>query len=294
MLPEIPGHTGLAPNSTGNQLSMAGSSVLTAVAGVGQSGITDDLPSCSTSPSTNNCANVPQTMMNSRPHRSTGMQEDMAQSIGLLSSNCLDTMPFNTNLVKDLHHKSDVKPSSNISKNQNHGIVAPQTYLNGAAAQTDYLDTSSSTTSVCLSQNDVHLHQGNNSLSYNPQQLLRDAGQDGELQTDTRNNLLYGTNVDAQVGLPMNSDHLLAKGMVGLGKDFLNNLSSGGVLPNCETSKDHQQELSSSMVSQSFGVPDMAFNSIDSAINDNGFLNRGSWAPPTQFPRMRTYTKVGC
>ena len=58
-----------------------------------------------------------------------------------------------------------------------------------------------------------------------------------------------------------------------------------------ENPKETQPELSSSMVSQSFGVPDMTFNSIDSAINDGNFMNRGPWAPP-QLPRMRTYTKV--
>ena len=46
------------------------------------------------------------------------------------------------------------------------------------------------------------------------------------------------------------------------------------------------------MVSQSFGASDMAFNSIDSAMNDGGFLNRTSW-PPAPLKRMRTFTKVG-
>ncbi|WKA05476.1 hypothetical protein VitviT2T_023440 [Vitis vinifera] len=55
MLPELPGHVGLSPMTATNQLSTAGSSVLTGAAGAGQAGITDDVPSCSTSPSTNNC-----------------------------------------------------------------------------------------------------------------------------------------------------------------------------------------------------------------------------------------------
>lgn len=46
------------------------------------------------------------------------------------------------------------------------------------------------------------------------------------------------------------------------------------------------------MVTQSFGVPDMAFNSTDSAISDSSFMNRGVWGPPPQYQRMRTYTKV--
>lgn len=294
VLPEISGHMGLPLPPTTNQLSTAGSSIVTGTAGAGQSAITDDLPSCSTSPSTNNCPNVVQPVMNGMPHRSTAMGEDMAHSAAtILSPSALETISSNANLVKDLQQKSDVKPSLNISKNQNQGFFAPQTYLNGAAAQTDYLDTSSSTTSVCLSQNDVHLQQNNNPVSFNPQSLLfRDTSQDGEVQADPRNSVPYGNNIESQLGIPMNPDPLLAKGMTGLGKDIHNNFSSGGIITNYENSKDAQQELSSSMVSPSFGVPDMTFNSIDSTINDSSFMNRGPWPPPPQFQRMRTYTKV--
>ncbi|KAK6247966.1 hypothetical protein QUC31_019531 [Theobroma cacao] len=292
MLPEIPGHVGHSPAPTANHLFTAVSSVMTGAAVAAQSVVTDDNPSCSTSPSTN-CPNVLQPMINSRVHRSTGLGEDMAQSAAtVLNPNALETMSSNANLIKELQQKSDVKPSFNISKSQNQGLFAPQTYINGATAQADYLDTSSSTTSVCLSHNDVNLQQ-NNSLTYNPQTLLlRDTSQDGEDQADPRNNSSYGPNMDGQIGMPMNSDSLLTKGMMGLGKDFSNNLSSGGMLTSYENPKDAQQELSSSMVSQSFGVPDMTFNSIDSTINDSSFLNRGAWAPPPQFQRMRTYTKV--
>ncbi|KAF3971515.1 hypothetical protein ACB098_07G030500 [Castanea mollissima] len=294
VLPEISGHMGLPLPPTTNQLSTAGSSIVTGNAGAGQSAITDDLPSCSTSPSTNNCPNVVQPVMNGMPHRSTAMGEDMAHSAAtILCPSALETISSNANLVKDLQQKSDVKPSLNISKNQTQGFFAPQTYLNGAAAQTDYLDTSSSTTSVCLSQNDVHLQQNNNPVSFNQQSLLfRDTSQDGEVQADHRNGAPYGNNIDSQLGIPMNPDPLLAKGMTGLGKDIHNNFSTVGMITNYENSKDAQQELSSSMVSPSFGVPDMTFNSIDSTINDSNFLNRGSWPPPPQFQRMRTYTKV--
>ncbi|CAA6671181.1 unnamed protein product [Spirodela intermedia] len=72
------------------------------------------------------------------------------------------------------------------------------------------------------------------------------------------------------------SDPLLEKG-VDSARDYQNHL----------TSDTTQAELSSSMVSQSFGVPD-----IDSNINDGNLLNKCSWAPPPQFQRMRTYTKV--
>lgn len=293
VVPETLGHMGFPQNPATNQPATAGSSVATVAAGAGQSGITDDVPSCSTSPSTNNCPNVVQPVMNNRAHRSTLMGEDMAQSAAtILSPSALETMSSSANLVKDFHQKSEVKPSLNISRSQSQGIFTPQTYLNGTATQTDYLDTSSST-SVCLSQNDVTLQQNNNPLSFNSQSILfRETSQDGEVQADHRNNVSYGNTVDGQLGIPLNPDPLLTKGFAGLGKDFQNNLSSGGMLGGYENTKDAQQELSSSMVSQSFGVPDMTFNSIDSTINDSSFLNRGPWSQPPPFQRMRTYTKV--
>ncbi|KAG2667948.1 hypothetical protein I3843_15G133400 [Carya illinoinensis] len=291
ILPEISGHVGLPSSS--NQLSVVASSLVTAAAGAGQSAITDDVPSCSTSPSTNNCSNVVQPVMNGRVHRSTTMGEDMAQSAAtIISQSALETVSSNANSVKDLQQKPNVKASLSVSKNHNQGFFTSQSYLNVAAGQTDYLDTSSSTTSVCLSQNDVHLHQNNNSISFNPQSLLfRDTSQHGEIQADPRSNAPYEP-IDGQLGIPLNPDPLLSKGMDGFGKDFHNDVTSGGMLVNYENSKDAPQDLSSSMVSQSFGVPEMTFNSIDSTINDSSFMNRGPWAPQPQFQRMRTYTKV--
>jgi hypothetical protein len=291
MLVEMSGQMGLPPTTTTNQLSRAGSGIMAGIAGAGQSGLTDEVPSCSTSPSTNNCSTVIQPLMNNRANRNALIGEDMAQSaIMVISSSASETMPSNGNLVKGFQHKSEVKPSVNVARNHSQGMLTPQTYLNGAAAQTDYLDTSSSTTSAGLSQNDVHLQHNNPPLTFNPQSMLfREASQEVEVQLDQRNNVSYGSNIDGLLGIPLNSDPLLEKGMVGLGKDFSNNLSSGVMLGNYENSKDAQQELSSSMVSQSFGVPETTF---DSTINDSSFLD-SAWAPAAQFPRMRTYTKVG-
>lgn len=289
MAMELPGHVGSTQSRATNQLTAAGSSLLTGAAGGGQSGVTDDVPSCSTSPSTNNCSNVGPSIMNGRSHRSLGMAEEISQSAAtLLTSSGLETAPFNVNFSKDSHQKADVKPSLNISKSQNHGFLAPQTYLNGSGTQLDYLDSSSSATSVCLSQNDVHLHQNTNPMSFNSQPTsFRDTIQDGEVQDDPRTSLPFGANIDNHLGLPIIPEPLITKGMMGSGKEF----SSGDLISAYENPKDAQPELSSSMVSQSFGVPDMTFNSIDSTINDSSFLNRGAWAPPP-FQRMRTYTKV--
>ncbi|XP_022929594.1 auxin response factor 19-like [Cucurbita moschata] len=267
---------GLPPTQTYNQLSAATSSVITGAAAAGQSGVTDDIPSCSTSPSTNNGPSLIQPVNNGRVHRSTGLVEDVAQSSATI---------FSTNTL------TAVKPSLNISKNQSHGIFAQQTFLSGVVSQTDFLDTSSSTTSACLSQNEAQLQQ-NNVMSFNSQPMLfRDSTQDLEVPTDLHN-VPYGTNVDGPLVAQLNSDPLLNKGIGELGKDFSNNFSSGAMLTTYDAQKDPQQEISSSIVSQSFGIPDMTFNSMDSAMNDNAFLNRNQWAPPPPFQRMRTYTKV--
>ena len=292
MQPEMAGHMGISANPLTNVVP-GGSNIVAGAVGAGQSGITEDIPSCSTSPSTNNCSNVVQPVMNNRVHRSAVMSEDMAQSTAtILCPSGLETIST-VNLVKDFPQKSEVKPSLNIPRSQSQGVFTPHTYMNGAPTHTDYLDTSSSTTSVCISQNDMNLQHNNNPLPFNPQSMLfREASQDGEVHADQRNNVSFGNNIDGHLGVPLNPDPLLTKGLVGLGKDYPNNLSSGGMIGDYDNSKDAQQELSSSMVSQSFGVPDMAFNSIDSTINDGSFLNRGAWAPAQQYQRMRTYTKV--
>ncbi|GMJ07170.1 hypothetical protein HRI_004386200 [Hibiscus trionum] len=263
ILPEVPGHVYPFRTTATNQLSNAVSSAMTCAAVAAHSVITDDNPSCSTSPSTN-CPSVLQPTINSRVHKSTGLGDVITQSAAtILNPNPLETMSPNANIVKELQQKSDFKLYR----------ISPRVK-----------------TKAFIPHKTISMQ---NSLTYNPQtMLLRDTSQDGEVQVDPRKNVSYGNNMDSQIGIPMNSDTLLTKGVMGLGKDFSNNLSSGGMLASYENPKDTQQELSSSMVSQSFGVPDMAFNSIDSTINHNSFTSRGAWTPPPQFQRMRTYTKV--
>ncbi|KAG5058702.1 hypothetical protein GLYMA_05G221300v4 [Glycine max] len=294
LLSEMSGHVGLPPTVTTNPLSASGGSILT---GVGQSVITDDVPSCSTSPSTNNRASVLPPVVSSQIHRSTTIGDDMAQSAVTISgASTLETMSSNANIVQP---KYEVKASLNISKNQNQGNVAPQTYLNGVV-QTDYLDSSSSTTSLYHFRSDTHMHQNTNPFSYNPQLVYcRDNSQNVEVQADARNNVLIGNNVNGQMGMPSNLDSLLTKGTVGLGKELSNKFASGGLLRDLENNKGVPPEISSSMVSQTFEVPDMSFNSIDSTIDGSSFLNRGPWdlpppPPPQQqqVQRIRTYTKV--
>ncbi|XP_030548523.1 auxin response factor 19-like isoform X2 [Rhodamnia argentea] len=292
LLPEMMGHMGLAQISAASHTS-ASSSLLTGAAAGGPSVTADDVP-CSTSASVQNCANIVQSMMNGRPHRSASISEDMSQSTATFwNPSALETIGSNgNNMMRDFQQKPDVKPSLDVSKGQNQGFFSAQTYPNGATTQTDYLDASSSTTSVCLSQSDVHIQQNNSSVSYNQQSMLfRDTSQDGEVQADIRSSVPFSSNADVQAGIPGNSDSIFGKGMVGLGKDFGTDLPSAGIL--ADYNSKEPQQLSSSIVSQSFGVPDVAFDLMESALNESALVNRGPWGPPApQFPRMRTFTKV--
>ncbi|XP_058732176.1 auxin response factor 19-like isoform X2 [Vicia villosa] len=283
-------HVGLPSATTNNQLSASGCSIRTGATGTAPSIITDDIPSCSTSPSTNNCASVLPPVTTSHNLMNT-IGNDMAQSaVTILSQSS------NANEVKYVLPNYQVKPCLNISENHNKGNFYPETCLNGGAVQTDCLDTSSSTTSVCLSQSNTHFHQNDNPLSYNPRSMFcRDSIQNVEVQADDRCNVSYGNSMNGQIRMPLNLDSTITKGTTRSCQDLSTNFSSEGLLGDYENNGDTQPELSSSMVSQTFGVPDMTFNSIDSTINDSSFLNTGPWAPPPpphQFQRIRTYTKV--
>ncbi|KAH7674657.1 AUX/IAA protein [Dioscorea alata] len=285
LLSEVPGT--VIPPST-NLLSTVGNTLL--AAGGAQSALTDDVPSCSTSPSANNC-NVPQSVLNRIQQRNTPTPEKTPPPpVAVLNTCSIDTLATSPKVSKDVPKlKTNVKPSMPIPKLQNPGSVAPQTYLHNTV-QMDYLDTTSSATSACLSQTDGSLQQCFPLSSYNHPSIFRDGAPDGELQgSDPRNNVLFGVNIDGPLGMPLTTDPLLTNN---IDSDKFQNHLSGNVVGNYNASKDAQQDLSSSMVSQSFGVPDMAFNSIDSTMNENSFLNRTSWAPALQYQRMRTYTKV--
>ncbi|KAI7726476.1 hypothetical protein M8C21_014054, partial [Ambrosia artemisiifolia] len=221
-----------------NQISTYGSSLLTGTAnGVGQSGVTDDVPSCSTSPSTNNCPTIVAPMVNG---------VEMISNTGVESQN--------VNFVKG-------SPSVNVPKGQTQGFFTPTTYLNNInGTHMDFLERSSSATSVSIPQNNHHLQiQNVNQLSSNMQsEPLRNTMQD-----DSRTDIPVGVNMDNTFGMPSMIHDPLTKG------------STAGLM------------------SQSFGVPDMDFIPIDSTLNDSSMLNSNVWAPPPQqLQRKRTYTKV--
>ncbi|MQL85614.1 hypothetical protein Taro_018132 [Colocasia esculenta] len=255
-----------------------------------QSVLTEEFLSCSTSPSTNNCSIVPQTVMNKT--QCNTVITDVSHSTGtILSPGSFEIFASRTDVANDWR-KPDVKPSIAIPKSQGQGTVLPQTYQS-SKTEAGYLDTPSSATSVFPSQADSQLQRNFPISSFNQQPaLFRDTAQEnGALASDSRDNAVFGVNVDGQLGIPMASDPLLTRN-VGIGKDYLNNLASNGMVTNYSGSKEGQTEISSSIVSQSFGVTDVAFSSIDSTIDDSSLLNNCSWAAPPQFQRMRTYTKV--
>ncbi|CAN8312550.1 unnamed protein product [Cochlearia groenlandica] len=105
-------------------------------------------------------------------------------------------------------------------------------------------------------------------------------GFNGDCQSNhPRNNLAFAGNLEA-----VTSDALYSQ------KDFHNLVPDYGNTPG-----DIETELSSAAISsQSFGIPNIPFNSGDSneigGINDSGIMNGGLW--PNQTQRMRTYTKV--
>lgn len=279
MLPELPAT--VIPNaaSATNLFSSTGNSLLTAT-GLHSGLIAEDVPSFSNSNTTNNCAVLPQQILNKSQHKTTN--QSAATLLEAIS-------PITPNAVKEVPKPEPcIKPSAPISAKMGQpAYLNNNNNNNNNNAQMDYLDTSSSATSVCLSQTDGPLHQGYLPNSFNQASLFRDAPQECDVADDPRNSVLFGADIDSgPLGMP---DSLLANS-IDSGK--YNNTLSGNVITNYSNSKDAQQEISSSMVSQSFGVPDMAFNSIDPTINDSSFLNKSPWPPAPQYQRMRTFTKV--
>ncbi|MQL92192.1 hypothetical protein Taro_024815 [Colocasia esculenta] len=280
-------HGAIGSQQSANMLSRTGSCLIASGA---PSVLTEDVPSCSTSPSTNNGPVLPQTVLNKTCHSIVRGEEVSLSAAKISSAGSFEALTGTADRGKNLH-QLDVKPSIPVPKLENQGILAPQTYMN-STAHVDYLDTSSSATSVCLSQGETQLQQNYPLSSFNQQSLMfRDAAEESEAPSDSRNSVLFGVNIDSPLGIPMTSEPLLSKA-ISSAKDYHSNLTSNNMVPNYSISQEPQQEMSSSIISQSIGVPDIAFNSIDSTISDNSLLNKCSWAPAPQLQRMRTYTKV--
>ncbi|VAI85975.1 unnamed protein product [Triticum turgidum subsp. durum] len=242
---------GTIPVAKSDVVTSMGASSLN-VAGRMQSVRTDNVPSSSTSPSPSTATN--HVLLQSIPSSSKN------QSLPTAAKTSQSSVVLGPTIEQEMKSYQSVKPTIMIPKMIEQGPATERDYINNP--HMDYLDTSSSATSVCLSQADGSLQQNFPSSSFDQHQLLRDTAPDNALLANSIEN-----------------------------DKFMDEMAGNGI-SNYISSKDSQQELSSSMISHSLGVADMGFNSIDSAINDPSFLNRNSRAPAPAHQRMRTYTKV--
>ncbi|CAM0946988.1 unnamed protein product [Alopecurus aequalis] len=261
------------------------------VPGAARSALTEEIPSCSTSPSTANGNHLVQPTIGRNEHckiSSDKVAQSNAQMSILTSIEAVTTTPVLTKELSKLNNS--VKPSVVTPKLPN-VVSGLQNFMNNALP-TDNLETASSATSLWPSQTDGLLHQGFTTSNFNQHQMFKDELPDVEIEAvDPSNTGLFGMNNDGPLGFPMETEGLLENALDSV--KYRNHFSTDDE-NNYRMQKDVRQEISTSMVSQSFGQSDMAFNSIDSAINDGALLNnRNSWPPAAAAPqRMRTFTKV--
>ena len=218
------------------------------------SGLTDvDVPSCSTSPSTNNCQISPPNLLK--------RNQQVPATLGGISV----VEPTN-NLIQELHSKSEMQ-----IKHELPSVKGPD-QLKYKGTISDQLEASSSGTSYCIDPGNIHQNFPIPNFCI-----------DGDVQSHPRQNLPFASNLDG-----LAPDTMLSRGYDSQ-KDLQNLLSNyGGAPRDIET-----ELSTAAISSPSFGVPNMPFKpgcSSDIAMNDTGVLNNGLWANQTQ--RMRTYTKV--
>ncbi|KAM3295625.1 hypothetical protein ACQJBY_038114 [Aegilops geniculata] len=259
------------------------------VPGAAQSAVTEEIPSCSTSPSTANGNHLVQPTIGRNDHCKISTEKvphSIAQMSILSPIEAVSVTPVTTKELPKLNN--GVKSSAITSKLPN-VVSGLQNFMNNALP-TDNLETASSATSLWPSQTDGLLHQGFATSNFNQHQMFKDELPDVEIQgVDASNGALFGMNNDGPLGFPMETEGLLENALDSV--KYQNHFSTDDE-NNYQMQKDARQEISTSMVSQSFGQSDMAFNSIDSAINDGALMNRSSWPPAAPPQRMRTFTKV--
>lgn len=274
------------PISSTNVLSKAGSQLM--IPGATQSVLTEEIPSCSTSPSTATRNHLAHPTIGRNEHCKV-TTEKVPQSSALMSIPTSGEAVTTPIMAKELS-KLNQNLKENVITSKSPIVGTGHDNLLNIVPSTDNLETASSATSLWPTQTDGLLHQGFPTSNFNQQQMFKDALPDVEIQeVDPTNNAFFGINNDGPLGFPMETEGLLVSALNPV--KCQPNLSTD-VENNYRIQKDAQQDISTSMVSQSFGQSDIAFNSIDSAINDGAMLNRNSWpsAPPPQ--RMRTFTKV--
>ncbi|PKA52915.1 Auxin response factor 19 [Apostasia shenzhenica] len=262
MLSELPGTSN--PTTVATSCSLAD--------GVAHSG----LPSFTTS-TLANCTVISEPNIS---HNSSTMITEKTTQPVILSSNSLADMVTRSNFFGN--------NARSIINHQKHTVsFAGEHLMDAGVSGTNFCmrtqpEPSCSAASTYLCQTERLLQQNFASLSQST--ILKTGVLDNNVVqvNSTRNNAPIHVN---PAGLPICTNFLL--------KDRIDSgLSRGNVLGNNCVGKDVQQEVSSSVTSQSFGVPEMAFESIDSTIDENCFLPQNAWAPTPQLQPMRTYTKV--
>lgn len=211
-----------------------------------------EVPSCSTSPSTNNCNLSSVKLLNKGHHGPSVVVQDKGIRTGPTS-----------NLVQEIRSKPSVKIKNELPTSKEMDRLA----YHGSAV-TDQLDASSSATSFCL--------DGSNQANFSPFAF------DGENQVDARNNLLFGVSIDG-----LTPDTLLSRGFDS-GKDLQNLLSSYNqkdIETELSSAGINSQPFSVGDMSFKPGC------SNDPATDENGVLNRSMWSSQ-QPQRMRTFSKV--
>ncbi|GKV17971.1 hypothetical protein SLEP1_g28413 [Rubroshorea leprosula] len=217
------------------------------------SGLTDgDPPSCSTSPSTNNCQVSPSNFLNRSQQGPVALATDPVVEPA-------------SNPVREFQSKPDIR-----IKHELPGSKGPD-QLKFKSTITDQLEASSSGTSYCL---DAGTMQHNFSL---PTFL------DGDVESHSRNNLPFTANIDG-----LTPDTILSRGYDSQ-KDLQNLLSNYGSAPRDIETELSTAAISSQSFGVP-NMPFKTGCSNDVTINEAGVLNGGLWANQTQ--RMRTYTKV--
>lgn len=217
------------------------------------SGLTEgDAPSCSTSPSTNNCQVSPSNLLNRNQ-----------QGSAMLVGDSLIEPP--SNLIQELQSKSDIRIKHELPSSKGPDQIKYKSTI------TDQLEASSSGTSYCL---DASIPQNFPIPTF---------GLEGDVQSHPRNNLPFATNIDG-----LAPDTLLSRGYDSQ-KDLQNLLSNYGGTPRDIETELSTAAISSQSFGVP-NIPFKPGCSSDVAINDAGVLSNGLWANQTQ--RMRTYTKV--
>nr|CAB3448828.1 unnamed protein product [Digitaria exilis]CAB3448852.1 unnamed protein product [Digitaria exilis] len=208
------------PSITSNNVfSKDGSPLM--VPGAAQSVLTEEIPSCSTSPSTANGNHLAHPTIGRNEHCKVNT-EKVPHSSALMSIpasvEAVTAAPMMARELLKLNH--NVKEIVITSKSPTRG-TGPDNLLN-IVPSTDNLETASSATSLWPTQTDGLLNQGFSTSNFNQQQMFKDALPDVEIQDVDPTNTFFGVSNDGPLGFPMETEGLLVykRGAVGRSIDI--------------------------------------------------------------------------